>query len=158
MVYYDVISKYTLMCFLFNPYCQSIELKSFCSFVDGESSVDMAKLTETLMAAWDRIFDGDNSGPIANVKATAASVASTIAQVAQALLDSEPSTLSSKEEKVRFYLMYQQICVYILLFFFYLRYHYYSQNVFVTLCISVSRTNFVIYRFCILYFKFLIVD
>lgn len=65
----------------------------------------MAKLTETLMAAWDRIFDGDNSGPIANVKATAASVASTIAQVAQALLDSEPSTLSSNEEKVRFCLM-----------------------------------------------------
>lgn len=78
----------------------------------------MAKLTETLMAAWDRIFDGDNSGPIANVKATAASVASTIAQVAQALLDSEPSTLSSKEEKVRFCLMYQQnICVYIFTFF-----------------------------------------
>lgn len=111
----------------------------------------MAKLTETLMAAWDRIFDGDNSGPIANVKATAASVASTIAQVAQALLDSEPSTLSSKEEKVRFYLMYQQnICVYIFSFFcWYLHYHYYSQNVFVTLCI---------YRFCILYFKFFIVD
>lgn len=62
----------------------------------------MSKLTETLTAAWDRIFDGDNSGPIANVKATAASVASTIAQVAQALLDTEPSTLSKKDDKVKF--------------------------------------------------------
>lgn len=113
----------------------------------------MAKLTETLMAAWDRIFDGDNSGPIANVKATAASVASTIAQVAQALLDSEPSTLSSKEEKVRFCLMYQQnICVYIftfmLIFMFFFIIAKIFSSLFALVC-TISRTNCVIYRFCI---------
>uniref|UniRef100_A0A1B6KU69 Dynactin subunit 1 n=1 Tax=Graphocephala atropunctata TaxID=36148 RepID=A0A1B6KU69_9HEMI len=66
---------------------------------DGEAGVDVAKLSEALASAWERLFDNDNIGPIASIKAAAASVAGTVAQVAQALLDSEPAVQLAKEDK-----------------------------------------------------------
>lgn len=59
----------------------------------------MAKLLEALTQGWERIFDSDNSGPIASVKSTASSVATAVTQLAQLLQDMEGGK-PGKEDKV----------------------------------------------------------
>lgn len=67
---------------------------------ETDAGAEVSKLLEAMTVIWERAFDDDSSGPIASLKQAATNISSHIAQLAQALLETEPSLPLEKEEKV----------------------------------------------------------
>lgn len=67
---------------------------------ESDAGAEVSKLLEAMTVIWEKVFDDDSSGPIASLKQAATNISSHIAQLAQALLETEPSLPLEKEEKV----------------------------------------------------------
>lgn len=67
---------------------------------ETDAGAEVSKLLEAMTVIWERVFDDDSSGPIASLKQAATNISSHIAQLAQALLETEQSLPLEKEEKV----------------------------------------------------------